>query len=483
MTTRFVARAISFAAAGVLVGCSSPFDDPSGFDSAYGRSLPEGVLDIPRSVYREDDGAGGADGADETLLIAGASAEAYVRYALEHSSEAESAFQRWRAAAERLPQVKALPDPQITFGFFLDEVETRTGAQQAKVGVSQSFPWPGLLGDREDAASKAAAAEWRKFEGVRLGIAERVISKLHDLAYLDATVVITSDTLELLGTFEEVLRARYRVGTGSHPELVRVQVELGLIENRLIALREMRPAVVAELNSVLNRDPSADVPVIGRLAGGVVSASAAELSELASESNPGLLALDERIEQQRILTDAARKEGLPATTIGLDYIVTDEAGGMGVAESGDDPILLKFGFTVPIWREKYDAGVREAIARRLSAAGERADLAHRLSAGIHRAWYEHTDADRRVRLYEDTLIPKAEESLQASLAGFRAGDTSFLDLLDTERTLLEFAVQAERARADRGIGLARLETLVGLKMTTDGSGVSRPGSATEGAQQ
>ena len=480
MSTRCVARAISFAAAGVLVGCSSPFDEPSGFDSAYGRSLPEGVLDIPRSVYRADDEAGGTE---ESVLTAGASAEAYVRYALEHSSEAEAAFQRWRAAAERLPQVKALPDPQITFGFFLDEVETRTGAQQSRLGVSQSFPWPGLLDDREDAASRAAASAWRTFEGVRLGIAERVVSKLHDLSYLDAAVVITSDTLELLQTFEGVLRARYRVGTGSHPELVRVQVELGLVEDQLIALQDMRPAVVAELNSELNRDPAAGVPEVGRLAGGVVIASAAELSKLSEESNPALLAIDERIEEQRILTDAARKEGLPATTIGLDYIVTDEAGGMGVAESGDDPILLKFGFTVPIWREKYDAGVREAIARRLSAAGERADLAYRLSAGIHRAWYEHTDADRRVRLYEETLIPKAEESLQASLAGFRAGDTSFLDLLDTERTLLEFAIQAERARADRGKGLARLETLVGLKVATDGSGAARPGSQPEGAQQ
>jgi len=55
--------------------------------------------------------------------------------------------------------------------------------------------------------------------------------------------------------------------------------------------------------------------------------------------------------------------------------------------------------------------------------------------------------------------------------------------LDTERTLLEFAIQAERARADRGKGLARLETLVGLKVATDGSGAARPGSQPEGAQQ
>ena len=46
-------------------------------------------------------------------------------------------------------------------------------------------------------------------------------------------------------------------------------------------------------------------------------------------------------------------------------------------------------------------------------------------------------------------------------------NASFLDLLDTERTLLEFAVSAERARADRGQALARLNTLVGEAVPTE----------------
>ena len=59
---------------------------------------------------------------------------------------------------------------------------------------------------------------------------------------------------------------------------------------------------------------------------------------------------------------------------------------------------------------------------------------------------------------------QAEESLRASLAGFRAGDASFLDLLDTQRKLLEFALAAERSRADRGQALARLTSLVGAPL-------------------
>ncbi len=476
MTPRSVACAISASAIGLLGGCSSPFDQPYDTNrSSLSRTIPDGADPTARSRLGED--------APEPKLTEASSPDDYIRYALFHSPQVEAAYQRWRAAAERLPQVGALPDPRLSFGFFLDEVETRTGAQQGRIGVQQSFPWPGQLGDREDAASKGASAAWRRFEASRLKVAERVIATLHDLAYLDTTIGITNDNLELLRSFEEVLRARYRVGAGSHPELVRVQVELGQLEDRVIQLRAMRPAYVAELNAVLDRPASTDVPSMDALPGRVASVDAESLSEIARRSNPTLLALDEQMEEQRILTEVARKDGLPDFTVGVDYIVTNDAVGASFPESGDDPILLRFGIGLPVWREKYDAGVRESIARRLAVASDRHDEANRVAAAIHRAWFEHTDADRRVRLYELTLIPKAEESLRASLVGFRAGDTSFLDLLDTERTLLEFSIVAERARADRGKALARLNTLVGESVpthsTTDRETSSLP---TEGGQ-
>lgn len=457
--------ALCATAAGLIAGCSSPVDRPHDTTRSLERTLPRGVHQVAPSAYRSGGASQGRS--DDQRLSADASPDEYVRLALFQSPEVEAAYQRWRAAAERLPQVRALPDPRVSFGFFLDEVETRTGPQQARVGVSQTLPWPGRLQTREDAAARSAAAAWRRFEAARLMVTERVVATLHELVYLDGAIAITEENLDLLRAFEEVLRARYRVGAGSHPELIRVQVALGQLEDRLTQLRAMRPAYAAELNAAMNRSAGQEVPILGALPGRVAVVDAEGLTQIARRSNPALLALDELIEEQRLLAEVARQEGLPDLTVGLDYTVTGEAMNSSIAESGDDPILLSFGINVPLSRDKYDAAVRESIARRLAVAGERAEQANRIAAGIHRAWFEHTDADRRVRLYELTLIPKAEESLRASLAGFRAGETSFLDLLDTERTLLEFAIAAERARADRGQALARLGTLVGEPVPTE----------------
>lgn len=446
----------------LLAACSSPFDDRPHDLTAR---LSTDTHPAHRAQPSRHRPAGNTE-ADAPELRVSDDPDAFVRYALYHSPSVEAAYQRWRAAAEQVPQARALPDPRLNVGFFLDEVETRVGPQQARVGVSQTFPSPGTLSGREEAARLAAESAWQRFEAARLAATERVVAALHELAYLDAATRITRENLGLLTSFEEVVRARYRVGAGTHPELVRVQVELGQLEDRVAQLEAMRPAYVAELNAELNRPPTADIEPVDRLPGREAAVDADELARLARAANPTLRALEREIEQERALEGVARAAGRPDLTVGLDYVITDDAANSSIPESSDDPVMLSFGITVPLWREKYDAGVRQALARRLAATSDHAGEANRLGAAIHRAWFEHTDAQRRVRLFERTLIPKAEESLRASLAGFRSGETSFLDLLDTERTLLEFAVAAERARADRGRALARLNALVGEEIPT-----------------
>lgn len=438
------------------LGCASPYspliDSP---ERRADRARPAGATAAPPSTLRE-----GAD-VEPPTLDEHASATDYVLFAALNNPGLEAAYQRWRAAAERIPQAAAPPDPRITFGVFIEEIETRTGPQEARFGVTQTIPWPGRLADRTDAASRGAMVQWRRFESARLALRERVLAELHELRYLDRAIAVTDENIALLRQFEEVVRARYRVGAGQHAEVIRVQVELGLLEDRARRLAQLRPALVAGVNAALNRPPATPIPAAPGFDDEPVTLDPDAIVARAVERNPGLLALDEEREMQSRLADAARKEGYPDLTVGLEYIFTGEAVNPATPGSGDDPVLLTFSINLPIWRARVDAGVREAVARRLAVSHERADESNRIAAAVHRAWFDHTDAERRVRLYEETLIPKADESLRASLAAFRAGDASFLDLLETERTLLEFALAVERARADRGIARARLESLAG----------------------
>jgi hypothetical protein len=69
----------------------------------------------------------------------------YLAYAALNNPGLEAAFNRWKAALEMVSQARTLPAPRFNYGCFIQEVETRVGPQEQRVGLSQMFPWFGKL--------------------------------------------------------------------------------------------------------------------------------------------------------------------------------------------------------------------------------------------------------------------------------------------------------------------------------------------------
>ena len=183
----------------------------------------------------------------------------------------------------------------------------------------------------------------------------------------------------------------------------------------------------------------------------------------------GLDVSDHRIEAARHGVELAKKAFYPDFAIGVDYTFIGEAEGPGVAGSGDDAFALTLGLELPIWRSSYAAGYREAEALEKAARLEHAGAANRLGLKLETALYRYRDGERRVELLRDTLIPKGEEAVASLDSSYRAGDQGFLDLVDAQRVLLEFQLQAARAEADHAQALAEIERITGLALTPRGS--------------
>jgi cobalt-zinc-cadmium efflux system outer membrane protein len=148
----------------------------------------------------------------------------------------------------------------------------------------------------------------------------------------------------------------------------------------------------------------------------------------------------------------------------VDYVQTDEARMAGASDSGKDAVMAMVSVNLPIWYGKYRAAEREARRRKAAAEKDREDTGKRLEADLELALYHFRDAQRKIDLYGDTLVPKAEQSLKAVLQEFEAGSTGFISLIDAQRLLLEFQLAHQRAQADRGQRLAEIEMLTGQEI-------------------
>ena len=380
----------------------------------------------------------------------------YLRYAALNNPGLEAAFNRWKAALERVPQVTSLPDPRFIYRYYIEQVETRTGPQRHSVAVSQTFPWFGKLKLRGDAALAAANAEKARYEAAKLKLFYRVQDAYHELGYLGRAVAIVRENRDLAKYIERVARKRYEGDVGTHHDVIRAQVELGKLEDRLLAVIDLREPITARLNAALNRPINAELPWPARPPLEETNATDEQILAWLGKASPELKALEHEIAKRRHAVELAKKNYYPDITLGLTHIDTG---------NGRDPAIAMASINLPIWYAKYRAADRETEARLRAAVLQRTDKENSLGSTAKMALYRFRDAGRKANLYRDTLVPKAKQSLKATQAAYSSGKASFLDLIDAQRILLEFQLSYERALANRAQRLAEIETLVGRKIT------------------
>jgi len=403
-------------------------------------------------------------------LSEGSTLSDYLTYAAINNPELEAAFNRWKAALEKIPQARSLPDPRFSYRYFIREIETRVGPQRQAFEITQMFPWFGKLALAGDMAAQAASAAQQRYEAVKLKLFFEIKDAYYEYYYLEQAITVTRENVELLTRLEGVARTRYQAAAGAHSDVIRAQVELGKLEDRLNSLLDLRGPVVARLNAGLNRPVEAELPSPPAFELHPVSLNDQRLIASLAVSNPQVKALGHEVERAGKAVELARKEYDPDITLGLNYVdVARSDLASRFNDNGQDAVAAMLSLNIPIWQRKYSAAVHEARMNRRAALREKTDTTNKLQSQLKMALYRFRDAQRKTDLYGNTLIPKAEESVKVTEQSFQAGAGSFLDLVDAQRTYLEFELAYERAKADHEQGLARVEMLVGANISVSGN--------------
>jgi outer membrane protein TolC len=380
----------------------------------------------------------------------------YLAYAAANNPGLAALRSRFAAAQERVPQARSLDDPRLTYRTAL-----ATGMRTHEVMVEQMFPTPGKLDLRAAVAQQEAEAARYRVAGDWLRLAYEVKAAYYEYYYLSRSIVIVRENRDLVKYLSDVAIARFRTAAVSQADLVRAQVELGKLDDQLRSLEDSRGAAAARLNAALNRPAGAPIPWPQAIPEDKQDLPSDEqvLAHL-REANPELAGMVHDVERERQAVELAKKDFWPDLGVGVGYMNQVQS----MIGSDDHAVVGMVSITLPIWREKYAAGVREAELRREAAVKDKADRENRLAADLKMALYELRDAHRKINLYRDTLIPKAKESLQATEAAFRTGSANFVDLVDGQRMLLEFQLMDERALVDHAEHLAQIEMLVGREL-------------------
>jgi outer membrane protein TolC len=390
----------------------------------------------------------------------------YLRCAALNNAGLKAAFEQWKAALQQIPQAGALPDPQFTYGYYIDEVETKEGPRSQNLQLMQMFPWFGTIQARTDAAAAAAQAAKKRYEAAKLELFFEVKDAFFEYVYLASAIEIAKENLELAKHFEEVARIKYTTSEAGHPDVIRAQLEIAKMADELKALEELRKPLSARLNAALNRkDPNVLLPWPEKGQFKTVALSRQQLMEALKSHNPELAAMDFELQAARSRLELAKKRFYPDLSLGVEWMTNEGMMGTGLKNSEKDEVVVMFGVNLPIWRESYKAGQLQAKADMAKASQQKTQTENTLAARAAQVLYEFEDSRRKRELYGDTLAPKAQQLLAASEVAYKAGTVDFLSLIDAQRTLLNFKLLCERAGADNQQRLAELEMLAGAELT------------------
>jgi outer membrane protein, heavy metal efflux system len=378
---------------------------------------------------------------------------------LARNPELVAARKQWEAAANRITQARSLDDPILSVQLWnIPQPFKATQADNSIFGLSQNLPFPGKLALKGDVASRSAEMTEQAVRAKERELVARLKQVYYDLFLAQKAVQIHHEQVELLRQFVGIANAKFRAGKGSQADVLKAQVELSLLFEHLPVLKQRRETVEAMLNTLLDRDPASLLGIAQAPAQLPLQTPIDDLHRLALNDRPELKAAELAVQRNEQSHALAQRQYYPDFNVSFQRFQNFQANdGFGAYVAMSIPFAF---WTKP----KYDAGVQEAAAAVEAARAEQHTIENLTRFQINDLLAKFRATDQVATLYRTTILPQAEQSLDAARVGYRAGKAGFLDLIDAQRAWRGFQLEYFTALVDRQHRLAELEQVVGITL-------------------
>lgn len=386
----------------------------------------------------------------------------------------EAARARFEAARHVGAQVSALPDPELSVAWSPKPTQTRAGPIDWRVGIRQKFPFWGERALHETRADHQALAEESLVHATQFDLELQTRLAFFDWLFAREALAINDANRKLLSQFQHIAEQRYRAGLVPQSDPLKASVALAKIEAMDAGYQRAVKDVRAQINVLLNRPPLAP---LGEPQAPPLVLDLPEFQDLATRAlnkRPELRAAEEQIAAHEAMLELGRKDYWPDLSIGADYAFVDGGTNSGFPKDGDDVASVMVGLNVPLQLGRRNSAIDERAARVGSARSRAHALSRQVQLEVHHHYTRLKEMREVLALYRERIVPSVRLELNATRQAYSSARASFLELLDSERSLEEVLMQQARALRDYRRSQARLERAVGAPLTGVSSERSEP---------
>jgi len=361
---------------------------------------------------------------------------------------------RLAAAREMVAPAGALPDPTVEL--VLQDMgfpKWTVGVQEmSMIGpeVRQDLLYPGKRYARREAANAEATTRGMELEQLQREVAAQVCilyARVYALDNERRALVAARELLELLAA---TAGARYAAGESEQEAVIKAQLQVSRVGERLDDLVAERQALVSALNRLLDRAGDAALGEVETLP--PVPEASHPWVELAEANAPAVAAKEAAVRAAERRLEAVRLELKPNLMAGA---------GIGLRGQFDPAVTLSFGVEWPLWKkEKQKPMVRAAEQDLVAASEELRDAKAAARAEAAKLAAELRRAESQIVRYRQAIVPQTSAAVDAARSSYLAGRGDFSTVIEDFKEWLNARTQLAAREAERFIAWSELQSLV-----------------------
>ena len=371
------------------------------------------------------------------------------------------------AAEDRVPQVSNLPDPMLTLGMMNLPTNSFSFTQEAMtgkvVGLSQKIPFPGKLDTKGKISQKNAEIVKQEIEDAKNEIIKNVTDAYYELAFVRKSISIEKESKSLLKSIADVVRTKYSVNTASQQNLLKVELEITNVNDKLDELADKEQTQLSVLNSYLLKPAGSPVNVTEDFKFTFLSLTQAKLDSLARANRPFLKGINIAEKKAALQKSLADYDYYPNFTVGVQYTQRER-----IAQTNmnlHDLVSFMVGISLPLnYGGKVSAKVEETESMEELYRQQYNASLQMLNSNFGTAVSKLNTLEKRIRLLKDGLYPQADQTLKAAMASYQVGKIDFINVIDSENNLYKIETSIYRLKTNYLKEIASLEFLIGTKL-------------------
>lgn len=370
----------------------------------------------------------------------------------------EAMYAAWQAASQKYPQVISLDDPMFGATFAPASFGSRDVESAYAIEASQKIPWHGKRALRGVAASWEADSASRDVETTRQKLAEAA-----ELAFWDYYVVrrqldLNEQNAAILKAFRDNAVTRYETGLVTQQDVLQADIELANLEQRRIELERMDRVASGRINVLLRRKPTDPLPPPPKsLVRAIELPNQDLLLALAVEQRPDVSAAAARSQAEQAKVALACKQYYPDA----EFFGRYDKFWQPTSTQRDLQGQVGARINVPIYRARLNAAVCEAMQQLAKARAEYDQLVLEVQSDVQSSFEQVRESQRTVALYNEKLVPIAEQNVGVARSNYDTSKITFLELAISQRQLIESRERQIQAQVELHRRLATLRRAAG----------------------